>query len=476
MEVRGKKKTLAGLFLKYVALFCVNTILLVGGAFLLLQCASALGMVLPANYAETKLSENVEQIRKGGESLEKWIPKGCTYGVYSAKGEYLSGNFSCQEQKNGWIQYKKDNVYAANRGYYRFVYLDDGKVCIVKYHLLMRYSSERLNDLLPAPETLMLILDVILFFSNVILISGRFARKVKAELQGLRIITEKIAGNDLEFETKNSNIKEVDEVMDSLGRMKDVLKESLKVQWDMENQKQEQLSALAHDIKTPLTIIKGNTELLEESNLSEENEECVESVLMNVNAIEEYLETMVQVLRGENENDYRTVLSCGRMKEIFCEMAKQLSAAEKIPVSFTSESLIGEVCCNEACIMRAWSNIVSNAAEHTDRQKGIYIMFKQKCREKQSYLVASVRDYGSGFSEKDLQYADREFYSGDASRHDRSHQGLGLAIAKKFAKEQDGFLEYGNSVSGTGAEVALWVRVRTRTQDNNYDQGALLVF
>ena len=71
--------------------------------------------------------------------------------------------------------------------------------------------------------------------------------------------------------------------------------------------------------------------------------------------------------------------------------------------------------------------------------------------EGQEYLTATVRDFGKGFSEQDLIYADQEFYSGDASRHDRTHQGLGLAIAKKFLKEQGGMLCFYNHAE-SGAE------------------------
>lgn len=459
MEVKRKEKTLAGMFLKYVVLFCTSTILLICGIFLLLQCAASAGLVLPANAAEVQLSENAEQIRKAGESLEKWIPEGCTYGVYNTEGVYLKGNFSEQEQKSSWIQYRKDNVYAANRGYYRFIYLNDGNICIVKYRLLMRYAITKLNDFIPAPEIFMFLMDVVLIILNVIFLSRRFAKKVKAELQELGVITEKIAGNDLEFETKASDIKEINQVMLSLGRMKDALQESLKVQWDMENQKQDQLSALAHDIKTPLTIIRGNTELLKEGELSEENRECAEYVLTNVQEIEQYLETMKQILRGTEEEADKRVFRCERLEERFRETAKQLSMAEKIPVSYTVEPLEGEICCDETNILRAWCNIISNAAEYTDRQRGIDITIKPGCRENRIYLAACVRDYGGGFSAKDLQYAEKEFYSGDTSRHDRRHQGLGLTIAKKFAEEQGGFLEYGNSDSGAGAEVALWLKI-----------------
>ena len=458
MEVKRKEKTLAGLFLKYVAFFCVNTILLAAGVFLLMICLSAVGCLLPANYAEVQLSENVVYIRGAGDSLEQWIPQGCTYGIYSTDGLWLTGNFPVQEQESAWNHYENNTMYAEYKGYYRFIPMDDGNVCIVKYHLIMRFSNEKLNELLPAPELLIPILDIILFILNAVLLSQRFAGKVKVQLRELRMITDKISQNDLEFETKTSDLKEINEIMASLGRMKDTLKDSLKAQWDMEKQKQEQLSALAHDIKTPLTIIRGNTELLKESGQAEEESECIEYILENVEEIEKYLENMRQVIYGDRQEADMVVLRCESLKETFRETAKQLSTAGKIPVSFDIRSFDGRICCNEAEVLRAWSNIVSNAVEYTNCQRGIMISIRTEYKESRLYFVAAVRDYGTGFSARDLQYADKEFYSGDASRHDRRHSGLGLAIAKRFAEDQGGFLEYKNCSDGTGAEVELWLK------------------
>ena len=100
---------------------------------------------------------------------------------------------------------------------------------------------------------------------------------------------------------------------------------------------------------------------------------------------------------------------------------------------------------------------VSNAVEHTDRARGIVVRLQMEVYEGQEYLTATVRDFGKGFSEQDLIYADQEFYSGDASRHDRTHQGLGLAIAKKFLKEQGGMLCFSNHKE-TGAEVVCRIK------------------
>lgn len=457
MEIRRKEKTLAGIFSKYVALFCINTLLLVGGTFLIFLGLCSLGVFLPANYAETQLAENAAEIRKSGASLEKLIPPGCSYGVFDSAGVWLEGDFSGQAQEEAWMQYEKDSFYGMNGAYYRFFSMDNGNICIVKYHIRMRYSTEKLNSLLPPPEILMPVLDVILFVLNVVFLSRSFAGKLKVQLRELSGITEKIAENNLEFQTRPSEIKEINEVMRSLGHMKDALQDSLQRQWDMENQKQEQLSALAHDIKTPLTIVRGNAELLEEGDLPEEERECASYILTNVKEIEQYLETMRRVLQDTEQKENKKVLSCSNLQELFRETAKQLSKAEKIPVFFDLMQSEGEVCCIEENILRAWNNIVSNAAQHTDRQKGLTISIRQKQKDGHLYLVAAVRDYGAGFSQKDLQHAMEEFYSGDTSRHDRKHQGLGLTIAKRFIEEQGGFLEYKNNATENGAEVSLWI-------------------
>ncbi len=462
-----KKKTLAGIFLRYVVLFCLSMLLSFAAICLLLLGAAAIGLTRPANYAEVILSKNEEAIRGAGLSVEELIPDDCTYGIYSDEGTWLAGSFSEQERRNAWEHYKKGRIYADNGTYYRFIPMDSGGVCIVNYRIQMRYSLDVLNNLLPAPEPFGFFLLVVFFVLNMLLLSRRFAKGLRAELGKLSAVTDKIRENDLEFEAAPSEIREIHEVMDSLTRMKEALKDSLKKQWDMEKQKQEQLSALAHDIKTPLTVIRGNAELLLENVSGQEDRECASYILSNVQEMEQYLAAMRSVLHGlEQKTELRTV-SCKELEELeelFVESARQIALAEKLPVSFdVTPSSIESLCCVER-ILRAWSNLVSNGAEHTDPQKGIHIRLCPQEIDGQTFLTAAVRDFGKGFTEKDLRHADEEFYSGDASRHGRSHQGMGLFIAKQFLEEQGGFLKYYNCADGMGAEVSLWIACRRRQQ------------
>lgn len=463
MEVNGKKETLAGLFLRFAVLFCVMTVVIVGGVTLLLIGSSYLGVTLPANYAEVQLNKNMQEIQTAGEFPEQWIPKGCTYGVYTVDGTCKSGTFSENEQENAWNHYEKKNIYASNGEYFRFIKQNTGDICIVKYDLRMKYSLKMLNDVLPSPEVLSFILDAVLFILNAVFLSRYFAKKLNRQLGELRGVTEKIAENDLDFPEKSSEILEIDEVMNSLSHLKSALKDSLNRQWDMERQKQEQLSSLAHDIKTPLTIIRGNAELLEEGKLSAENMECTEDILSNVKDIEKYLERMRQVLSGREQERTEEVITCTSLGEMLRETACKFAAIKKIPIAFQAEVPDREMLCCASDMIRAWNNLLSNAVEYTEKEKGIEVRIQGKWQRNQEYMVVSVRDFGSGFTEKDLKYADSVFYSGDASRHDRTHQGLGLAIAKKFLNEQGGFLQYGNHADG-GGEVSMWIACWNETK------------
>lgn len=458
MEMKKRRqKTLTGLFLKFAALFCLDTFGIGMFCLVFLVLSPMTGFTLPANYAELQLTDHTEEIRAAGTDVEALIPDGCRYGIYDATGRFKTGTFSADAQKRAWQGYKNGSKYASMGKYYRYIKQNSGDIFIVKYDLHMRYAYDKLNGIVPSLEILTPVLGVVLFFLHAILLSGHFAKKLKRELRQLREVTEKIGQNDLEFETGPSQIKEIDDVMSSLSGMKEALKDSLTRQWDAQQQKKEQLAALTHDIKTPLTVIKGNAELLAETDLSAENRECTGAILANVGSMEQYLEHMRQLLYGHDRAEETEVVTCARLKEQFKEAAMQIAAAEKVPVVFQEDSLCGNVCCKPGPVGRAWKNVVSNAVEHTDRARGIVVRLQMEVYEGQEYLTATVRDFGKGFSEQDLIYADQEFYSGDASRHDRTHQGLGLAIAKKFLKEQGGMLCFYNHAE-SGAEVVCRIK------------------
>lgn len=574
MEIRKKKISLAGLFGRYIFMFVTGTFFaaLISGAVMFFLILIPSGPFLPANYAEQQLINTKETLQEADITEEEMIPSGSLYGVFDREGSFLYGTFDEEVQKDAWKKYKTDTIYPQGKGYYFFVEKNNGEICIIKYFVAMRYAKEKLNEILPSPENFNMILTLGVFITLTVLngcyLSGKFSRKLKKQLACLTEATARISENDLEFAAETSEIREVDEVMASLEKMKEALKVSLKTQWDTEQLKKQQLSALTHDIKTPLTVVRGNAELLVEAELQEDDRECAEEILKNAGFIADYLDSMRQVLKGQKEQKSWQEVSVEELSGEICDFVRQLAAVRKIPLSFevrtekqkeevkkvfgrnvnqdirhlerSPEKEKSILCCKEE-ILRAWGNLVDNAMEHTDPEKGIrvtiereilqedfakeegsagrqvfignqdfmgkqYFAEKTKCvksydsvrnqdlmekhgfvenqefgkkaeimgeedsagktdfirisdsgQDHREYLRVSVRDYGSGFSQKALLHGKEAFFSGDESRHDRTHQGLGLSIAADFMKRQGGFVEYHNVDKSQGAEASLWI-------------------
>lgn len=458
MENRMKEKTIAGLFLKYVVVLCVSGVLLFFILYLGISLMLTLGLTYPANYAEEQLKEKTKEIQKIEKVTDSIIPKGCSFGVYDREGNWLYGNLSFANRAEAWKAYKKDNIYRVSGGYYRFIKRNQQEVCIIKYDLNMRYTYEKLNTILPKPEILWIILYFLLFLVQAVCLAIHFSKGIKKRLEHMNEVTRKIATNNLEFQVSYSDLKEINGVLSSLEKMKNTLQESLKKQWDMETQREQQLRALSHDIKTPLTIIRGNAELMAEEELSCDVESYNRNILKNVEEIEAYLDVMRSILKHEMKMEKEERITCQQLVGELKEQVQQMTSARNIPVIIQEHKVEGEILLVHKQIMRAWNNMIDNGLEYTDKERGIRVLFMEVEKQKISYIVAKVVDYGKGFSKEGLQCATQEFYRGDRSRHDRKHQGLGLAISRRFVEEQGGFLEIRNSEETKGAEVTLWMR------------------
>lgn len=173
---KRRQKTLTGLFLKFAALFCLDTFGIGMVCLLLLVLSPMTGFTLPANYAELQLTDHTEEIKAAGTEVEALIPDGCRYGIYDAAGQFKTGTFSADAQKRAWQGYKNGSKYASMGKFYCYIKQSSGDICIVTYDLHMRYVVDKLNGIVPSPEILAPVLGVVLFFLHAILLSGHFAK------------------------------------------------------------------------------------------------------------------------------------------------------------------------------------------------------------------------------------------------------------------------------------------------------------
>lgn len=448
-----RKTHLYTIFIKYLIIFCLISLFAVGTTFTIFSVLINMEVIYQANYVEQQLEVKRKEIQEADKITEKLFPQKCSYGIYQEDGTYVGGQFDAEVQKKAW------KAYLLRRGQgesgYGYKYYQRAKeICIVKYRVRAVYKSEKLNDILLAPDTILLIWAAVVFFSLNIILVRHYSRYLKNQLTTLSEVAQNIKDQNLEFDRGESGVCEIDEVLDSMDQMKTALKNALEQQWLLEEHRKEQAAAIAHDIKTPLTVIRGNSELLFESESLKEVQEYNGYIRQSVSEIEEYLKELHKMLRFEAGEDKDFVwLDASLLIRRIEGTARGLTAQKNIDFQVTEEMGKCRLLGVEEDLYRAVMNVVSNAVDYSPGGSCIRLEMKPEdtmCR-------ITVTDSGRGFTREELRHGLERFYQGDKSRGNLGHYGMGLSIAQSLVRKMNGSIELSNSKKTGGGQVTLTI-------------------
>lgn len=450
-----KQRSLQAVFRRFLGSVCAAGAAAAAGAALCFLILAAYGVILPANYEEQMLEANREKLEASDQVSQDLIPDGRHYGVFSEDGTYEYGNMDEKLRENVENAYAKGEKNSISGSFLKYFHREDG-VCIVTYQLKMQFANPLLRRWLPGAIEGIVIVFAGGFLLAVVWLIRRLSRKIGTELQKLQEMADRVREQDLEFGRPVSGIGEVDEVIESFVRMRDALQESLEQQWTAEERRRQQMRALTHDLKTPLTVIRGNSQLIGEA------EDLREAKLYNgylqeeTDTLENYLQLLQEMLRsGEGMKLLKETILIRREASEFKRRIRSLAVGRRQQL----EVLIGELPKvmqgDRQMLLRSWENLVSNAVEYTPEGGHIRV----EITGQDGMLVFEVEDDGKGFTEEELRCAAWQFYQGDKSRTSRNHYGMGLYIADSFAAGQGGRLILGNSEKTKGALVRMEIPI-----------------
>ncbi len=402
-----------------------------------------------ANAAELAVQSAKAEIAKAPAFDASLVPDSVTY-VFLAKNSALQSNMEPAERARA-ESFAEGGFRPSGADCYVAIERSDG-VCVVHYTIHPRYSVPWMQKYLPNVEALSFLLFFIFCFAGCAAVTWRFAWRMKAQLRPMTEAAEKISEQDLDFTVQLSNVKEFNQVLSALSDMKQALTDSLTQQWQLEQARREQTSALAHDIKTPLTIIHGNAELLQETELTEQQTAYTRYVLKNTGRIEAYLRSLIELTcaGAENAIHLRPVATSDFVQELTVQI-NGLAAAEKRAVSVCVSELPQMIEIDLELFGRAIMSIVSNAFEYSPADSRVKILIEKH----DAALCISVTDAGEGFSPEDLKNATAQFYRGDKSRNAIGHSGIGLYAAERIVCLHHGRLRLANSAETGGGQVTI---------------------
>ena len=292
------------------------------------------------------------------------------------------------------------------------------------------------------PQNVLTLVIILEGIAIILLPSLSFGKRMKRKMKPVMDAADNIKNQDLEYEVSYSGVKEIDDCLSSIDEMRNALKDSLEQQWKTEQEKNKQMSALAHDIKTPLTVVRGNAELLFETELTEEQKSYITYIANSALQMQHYVQTLIEVTKSAE--GYQVSPERIRIEDMLDDIRKQalgLAEVYHLKISwqepYTSETISGVY----DQIVRAVMNVIKNAAEHTTEGGMIYIDVEEKC----GGFAFIVEDTGSGFTKEALLHGKEPFYMYAASRSGGKHYGIGLFSAKTIVERHGGRILLKNS-------------------------------
>lgn len=460
MEKRVKRtRTLNGLLFGYL----VRTILACAAVailwFALLMGMIQAGFVLPAYSGSDATLQAMEQLpaMSADHFDAAALPDLCRWvlldsrvipGAAADSRDVLATNMT-EEQLSLALALGSPLIYTH---FYRDVPLIDGTLCRLQYDFSMPYADPALRGKLPDFQGCMTLLLLLWLAAAVLWITRRTARQLREKTGQLTRACRILAEGDLSVPMPGStHLRELDEALQTMDRLRKELAASLKAQWLLEEQRGQRLAALAHDLKTPLTVVRGNAELLAEDALPAPQRQAVEAILRSSDRAAQYVAALRDVCAAQVSHAPAEVLPVTGWLAELRTLGQELCAPHH--VSFAAEFSTPDGATLQARrqeLTRAVENLLANAVRFTPAEGQITL----GCRCETVFLLLTVQDTGPGFPAEILQHGPQMFSTGDAARSD-GHQGLGLYFARTVAEAHGGSLQLCNTPSGALATLQL---------------------
>lgn len=287
---------------------------------------------------------------------------------------------------------------------------------------------------------------VLLFYEN----------KLKIPLGELNQASERIAGNDLDFRITYENRDEMGSLCQEFERMRDQLAKNNQELWRMIEEERALRAAIAHDIRSPLSVLKGYQEMLIDylPGGTIDIQTAMEMLEESRKQIER-MDVFVETMRKMNSLEQRTLAaSLITSEQIQADIQAEIMIleAEKekkiaLDVRETSESFLGD----KEMILEVAENLLSNALRYAKKRIEVKVSVT-------SYeMKICVEDDGNGFGEN-VEEITKAFHQQNV-KDSLNHTGLGMYISRVYCEKHGGNLLLENRKTGGAAVTAIFRRI-----------------
>lgn len=297
-----------------------------------------------------------------------------------------------------------------------------------------------------APSIRMLIIDILISMIFILIITGLILgiwiyRGMITPLYKLKEATKNIRDGNLDFELHPEGVDEISELCEDFEEMRQRLKMNAEEKIRFDKQNKELISNISHDLKTPITAVKGYCEGI------------IDGVADTPEKMEKYIRTIynktIEMDRLINELTFYSKIDTNRIPYTFSKINVRGyfdDAAEEIGldldaknIGFSYNNSVASdvmVIADVEQIQRVINNIIGNSVKYMNKTNKAISM---RVKDVGDFIQVELEDNGKGIAAKDLPNIFDRFYRTDASRNSsKGGSGIGLSIVKKIMEDHGG--------------------------------------
>ncbi len=302
------------------------------------------------------------------------------------------------------------------------------------------------------------IIIIILVVTAAILMLWIYAG-ISVPLNKLRNATHKIAEGNLNFTMEVTGEDEISDLCRDFEEMRKRLLESTEQKLEYDQESKELISNISHDLKTPLTAIKGYVEGIMDgvADTPEKMDRYIRTIYNKTNDMDRLINELNFYSKIE-ANRIPYTFSKINVKDYFEDCVEEMGIElESKGFAFSYKNEVEddvEVIADAEQIKRVINNIISNSVKYMDKSAP---KIDIRVKDVGDFVQIEIEDNGRGIGTKELPNIFERFYRADASRHSAGGSGIGLSIVKKIIEDHGGKI-WASSTLGKGTVMYFVLR------------------
>ncbi|MFR5408076.1 MAG: sensor histidine kinase [Blautia faecis] len=287
-----------------------------------------------------------------------------------------------------------------------------------------------------------LFISAFVILISVALVVGLWVyRSIAVPLVKLKKATQNIKEGNLDFVLDVEGKDEFSELCQDFEEMRRRLKESTEEKSLIEKENRELISNISHDLKTPITAVKGYVEGIMDgvADTPEKMDRYVRTIYNKTNEMDHLINELTFYSKIDT-NRIPYTFSKLNVEDYFADCSEEVGleletrGIELVYANYVEKDVM--VIADGEQIRRVIHNIISNAIKYMDKPKGI---IQIRIKDVGDFIQIEIEDNGKGIGPKDLPYIFDRFYRTDVSRNSsKGGSGIGLSIVKKILEDHGG--------------------------------------